>query len=81
MRASPIGLSASRDEAERDRIRLALAATSGNVGRAAVALEVPRRTLDRRITALGLRVWLSTSYPSVNGRAPVPKKNRQAPAK
>jgi transcriptional regulator with PAS, ATPase and Fis domain len=44
-------------------IREALAAASGNVERAAEALSVNRRTLDRRINALGLRAWLTETYP------------------
>ncbi len=50
-------------------IRAALEATSGNVQRAAEALSVPRRTLDRRINALGLRRWLTETY-SLSVRQP-----------
>lgn len=41
----------------------ALSAASGNVGAAARALQVSRATLDRRITAFGLREWLTDTYP------------------
>lgn len=44
-------------------IKAALKAFNGNVGAAAKMLEVQRRTLDRRINALGLREWLTTTYP------------------
>lgn len=45
------------------RISRALRAASGNVGVAAKALDVPRRTLDRRINDLDLRAWLTETYP------------------
>lgn len=48
--------------ADMARVVTALSAASGNVGAAAVTLGINRRTLDRRITALGLRVWLSDTY-------------------
>lgn len=50
-------------EADEAAIRAALAASKGNVGRAALALEVSRRSLDERITFLGLRAWLRDAYP------------------
>jgi DNA-binding NtrC family response regulator len=42
------------EEHERAAIRQALAATRGNVARAALRLRVPRSTLYRRIKALGV---------------------------
>ena len=44
-------------------IRAALLKAGGNVGAAAKALGIPRRTLDRRIAAAGLREWLTGAYP------------------
>ena len=49
--------------ADEKRVRAALRAASGNVTKAAAALEVPTRTLHRRIAALGLRKWLTLTYP------------------
>lgn len=49
--------------ADVEQIVSALSAASGNVGAAAKALKVSRATLDRRITAYGLREWLTTTYP------------------
>jgi transcriptional regulator of acetoin/glycerol metabolism len=49
------------------QIKGALTSAQGNVGKAARALGVERRTLDRRITALGLRAWLRASYPKRPG--------------
>jgi transcriptional regulator with GAF, ATPase, and Fis domain len=45
------------------RIKRALTEASGSVIAAAVALEVSPRTLHRRIAALGLRAWLTDTYP------------------
>jgi DNA-binding NtrC family response regulator len=61
----PITATAAQQAAEADAaaIRAALSHASGNVGRAAEALGVARRTLDRRINALGLRDWLTEEYP------------------
>ena len=50
-------------------IRAALEAVRGNVSRAAEALGVPRRTLDRRINTLGLRSWLTDTY-ALSARQP-----------
>ncbi|WP_437804347.1 helix-turn-helix domain-containing protein [Sorangium sp. So ce693] len=66
--ASWVGASLSAPAAQRAAdadaaaVRDALAAASGNVERAAEALSVNRRTLDRRINALGLRTWLTETY-------------------
>lgn len=49
-------------DAEREAIRAALAAASGNVRSTAVALRCARATLDRRINSLGLRDWLTATY-------------------
>lgn len=49
--------------ADMARIVAALSAASGNVGAAADALGINRRTLDRRINGYGLRDWLSDTYP------------------
>lgn len=54
---------AAAREADEAAIRGALAASSGNVGAAAQALSVSRRSLDERITLLGLRTWLRDAYP------------------
>lgn len=61
----PLTAEAARaaDETDERLIRAALASASGNVGAAAIALRVPRRTLDKRIAALGLRAWLTATYP------------------
>lgn len=61
----PLTAQATQQSADADAaaIREALAAASGNVERAAEALSVNRRTLDRRINALGLRAWLTETYP------------------
>lgn len=50
-------------ERETERLRAALVAAGGVVGAAARALAMPRRTMDARITALGLRPWLTETYP------------------
>lgn len=54
---------AAADAADAKRIMRALKTSRGNVGAAAKALDVPRRTLDRRINALGLRDWLTAAFP------------------
>lgn len=55
---------AAATSADADALRAALEAAGGHVGKAARALGVCRRTLDRRITATpGLRVWLRDAYP------------------
>lgn len=46
-------------------IRAALIASGGNVAAAAQALDVPRASLDKRITRIGLRPWLAESYPAL----------------
>jgi DNA-binding NtrC family response regulator len=63
--APPLTAAAAQQAAAVDTraVLAALAAASGNVGAAAVTLKIARRTLDRRINALGLRDWLSTAYP------------------
>ena len=55
--------------ADTARIRGALDGARGNVRRAALALGVPRRTLDKRIVELGLREWLTGAWPR-SGRQP-----------
>ena len=50
-------------EIDKTHVRHTLAACHGNVAATADILGVPRRTLDRRINALGLRDWLTTTYP------------------
>lgn len=46
-------------------IRAALIASGGNVAAAAQALDLPRTSLDKRITRIGLRPWLAESYPAL----------------
>lgn len=41
----------------------ALTRASGNVSAVAAELGIPRRTIDRRINDLGLREWLTATYP------------------
>lgn len=53
--------------AEATVLRAELAARGGNVARTAIELDVCRRTLDRRIVSLGLRAWLTTTYPPARG--------------
>jgi len=62
---TPAGAAATTVVATLDATALmaALATAGGHVGKAALALGVCRRTLDRRITALGLRAWLRGAYP------------------
>ena len=55
-------LAEALDSAARDTIRAALVAASGSVRGAARALDVPERTLHRRIAELGLREWLTAEY-------------------
>jgi two-component system response regulator AtoC len=52
--ADSAGPGLDSDAAERDRIQRALEACAGNQSRAAKILQVPRRTLVRRIAQLGL---------------------------
>lgn len=54
---------AKADAEDARRLRAALRQARGNVTRAAVLLDVPTRTLHRRITALGLRAWLTKRFP------------------
>ena len=65
MTAAPLTPEAACKAAAEDkrRIKTALRLAWGNVSAAAAALEVPTRTLHRRITALGLRAWLTKRYP------------------
>ena len=56
-------LTPAQETAEREAIRTALAAASGHVGRTAATLGISPDTLHRRITAHGLRAWLSETYP------------------
>lgn len=51
------------DDVDRTAILDALVKTSGNVGKAALLLKVARRTLDKRITGLGLRAKVTEIYP------------------
>ncbi len=44
-------------------VKDALIAANGNVTNTALALSIPRSTLDRRIKALGLWDWLHETYP------------------
>lgn len=77
---TPAGAAATEaaTSADADALRAALEAAGGHVGKAARALGCNRRTLDRRITALGLRAWLRKAYPksavmrAVRAAAPVP---------
>ena len=52
-------------EADFAAIQAALVASDGNTAAAARALGVPRATLDKRITSLGLRSWLAETYPAL----------------
>ena len=65
MTAPPLTPEAAQAQQAADTaaVLAALTAASGNVTTAARALNVPRRTLDRRINACGLRAWLTTTYP------------------
>ncbi len=54
---------AKADAEDTRRIKAALRRARGSVRSAAAALAVPERTLHRRITALGLREWLTATYP------------------
>lgn len=77
--ASPLTAQGAQQAAAADvaAVLAALAKTSGNVGRAAALLGIPRRTLDRRIVTLGLREHLSATYPRA-GRQPRRPQNRTA---
>ena len=63
--AAPLTPEAASAATAADMVRVvaALSAAHGNVRAAALALKIERRTLDRRITSLGLRAWLSDTYP------------------
>lgn len=65
MTAPPITPGAAQASLASDTAALlaALSAASGNVTAAALALDVPRRTIDRKIDACGLRAWLTATYP------------------
>jgi len=65
MTAAPLTPEAATKAAAEDArlIKAALRTARGNVLAAATALQVPTRTLHRRITALGLREWLTERYP------------------
>jgi transcriptional regulator of acetoin/glycerol metabolism len=65
MTAAPLTPEAARKAAAEDErlIKAALRIARGNVTVAATLLDVPTRTLHRRITALGLRAWLTERYP------------------
>ena len=65
---TPEGVAAAQ-KADAVRVRAVLDGVHGNVRAAAVALRVPRRTLDRRIVSLGLREWLTVAWPRA-GRQP-----------
>ena len=54
---------AKADAEDARRRRAALRQARGNVTRAAVFRAVPTRALHRRITALGLRAWLTKRFP------------------
>lgn len=62
---APLGptLRGARERAEVTTILGALARTRGNARAAAELLGVQRRTLDRRIVALGLREQITSAYP------------------
>lgn len=63
--SAPLTAEAAQQAAAADvaAILAALRKTSGNVGAAAKLLGIPRRTLDKRITRLGLRAELKAAYP------------------
>lgn len=65
MTAPPLTPEAAQAQAAADtaRVLAALTAASGAVTVAARALSVSPRTLHRRIDALGLRKWLTDTYP------------------
>ena len=56
-------LTTAIDNAQRDIIRAALVEHRGNVTATAVALGTSADTLHRRIRDLGLREWLTATYP------------------
>lgn len=65
MTAAPLTPEAARKAAAEDErlIKTALRIARGNVRSASEWLKVPVRTLHRRITALGLREWLTKRFP------------------
>lgn len=62
---------------ERGVICMALTAVDGNVTAASELLKINRRTAHRMITALGLREWLTVTYPRTK-RQPKYKKKKTA---
>jgi transcriptional regulator of acetoin/glycerol metabolism len=62
---APLTAAAAQQAAAADvaAVLAALRQTDGNVRAAAELLGIPRRTLDRRIVALGLREYVSAAYP------------------
>lgn len=57
-----MNLAQVEQDVARRLIRSALTIHGGNVREAAKALDVSPATLHRRVNALGLREWLTTSY-------------------
>ncbi len=77
--SAPLTPAAERQAAkvDLDVILGAMAQTNGNVRQAAKLLGVPRRTLDKRIQALGIRQALRVDYP-MSGRQPTKGTTRVA---
>ncbi len=65
MRRIPLTTEAEKasQEADRAALRELLAKHNGNVTSVTKVLGISRSTVDRRITELGLREWLTATYP------------------